>query len=208
LETSSGTNKRIQITQTDTSAIYNATTGSGFNQHIWQLGGGEAMRLDVNGNLLVGTTSAVSGGGVLQVSNGITFPATQSASSDANTLDDYEEGTWTPNLGGNTTYVARTGTYTKTGRQVTAWFDIEVDTLGTGGGRVKGLPFTLGASQLGLGTTGYWINTNANFVNINLTVSGTEVVFVTLTAAANGVGNDTNIWGNTTRCQGFVTYNV
>ena len=29
---------------------------------------------------------------------GITFPATQSASSDANTLDDYEEGTWTPSL--------------------------------------------------------------------------------------------------------------
>ena len=26
---------------------------------------------------------------------GVTFPATQSASSDANTLDDYEEGTWT-----------------------------------------------------------------------------------------------------------------
>lgn len=29
---------------------------------------------------------------------GIKFPATQSASSDANTLDDYEEGTWTPTL--------------------------------------------------------------------------------------------------------------
>jgi hypothetical protein len=28
--------------------------------------------------------------------NGITFPATQVASADANTLDDYEEGTWTP----------------------------------------------------------------------------------------------------------------
>jgi hypothetical protein len=30
--------------------------------------------------------------------NGITFPATQVASADANTLDDYEEGTWTPNF--------------------------------------------------------------------------------------------------------------
>jgi len=29
---------------------------------------------------------------------GITFPATQTASSNANTLDDYEEGTWTPRL--------------------------------------------------------------------------------------------------------------
>ncbi len=27
--------------------------------------------------------------------------------------NDYEEGTWTPSLGGNTTYNAQTGTYTK-----------------------------------------------------------------------------------------------
>ena len=52
--------------------------------------------------------------------SGITFPATQSASSDANTLDDYEEGTWTPTLtsfGG--TGLAATGYYTKVGRTVT-----------------------------------------------------------------------------------------
>lgn len=55
--------------------------------------------------------------------SGITFPATQSASSDANTLDDYEEGTWTPvisSAGGAMTYtlgntVAR---YTKIGNRV------------------------------------------------------------------------------------------
>lgn len=29
----------------------------------------------------------------------IVFPATQNASSNANTLDDYEEGTWTPTVG-------------------------------------------------------------------------------------------------------------
>ena len=52
---------------------------------------------------------------------GITFPATQSASSDANTLDDYEEGTWTPNM---TAFINVTGTptfqsakYTKIGNK-------------------------------------------------------------------------------------------
>ena len=40
----------------------------------------------------LGATSPSSG-------TGIAFPATQNASSDANTLDDYEEGTWTPTLG-------------------------------------------------------------------------------------------------------------
>ena len=52
---------------------------------------------------------------------GITFPATQSASTDANTLDDYEEGTWTPNQGAGLTVVgtfSSTGTYTKIGRVV------------------------------------------------------------------------------------------
>ena len=30
--------------------------------------------------------------------NGVQFPATQVASADANCLDDYEEGTWTPSI--------------------------------------------------------------------------------------------------------------
>jgi hypothetical protein len=54
---------------------------------------------------------------------GITFPATQSASSNANTLDDYEEGTFTPTVIGGTTagtgtYNTQTGSYTKVGRLV------------------------------------------------------------------------------------------
>ena len=162
----------------------------------------ELMRISKTGCLVLanGSTSATG--------TGITFPATQSASSDANTLDDYEEGTWTPSLGGNTTYVIRAGTYTKIGRKVTAWFDIEVGTLGTGGGRVTGLPFALGASQYGIGTTGYWTLTPSNYVNINLGVVGTDISFVTLATSQNGVNNDTQIWGNTTRVQGFVTYNA
>jgi len=78
------------------------------------------MRIDSSGSLLVGTTTAVSGGGVLQVSNGITFPATQSASSNANTLDDYVEGTYTPTTQNFTVTgtPTLTGRYTKIGRIV------------------------------------------------------------------------------------------
>jgi hypothetical protein len=70
------------------------------------------------GNVLIGTTTNNASGGVLQVSNGITFPATQSASSDANTLDDYEEGTWTATVytGG---IASQSCSYTKIGRAVT-----------------------------------------------------------------------------------------
>ena len=55
---------------------------------------------------------------------GITFPATQSASTDANTLDDYEEGTWTPkDNAGTSLFNYQTPTYTKTGRVVVLTFD-------------------------------------------------------------------------------------
>jgi hypothetical protein len=82
---------------------------------------------------------------------GVTFPATQSASTDANTLDDYEEGTWTPTVvgettAGTTTYSSRTGTYTKIGRQVTCCATIVFTaTTGTGFMKVGGLPFTVAA---------------------------------------------------------------
>jgi hypothetical protein len=73
----------------------------------------------------------------------ITFPATQSASSNANTLDDYEEGTWTPSLGGNTTYAAQVGTYTKIGKIVYVSAYLIVTTIGTGSTvYISGLPFS------------------------------------------------------------------
>jgi len=79
---------------------------------------------------------------------GIAFPATQSASSDANTLDDYEEGTFTPtaygsSVAGTTTYTLQQGTYTKIGRQVTISVRISYSAL-TGSGELTfgNFPFT------------------------------------------------------------------
>ncbi len=80
----------------------------------------------------------------------IKFPANQSASSDANTLDDYEEGTWTPALFGSTTssfsYQAngQVGNYTKIGREVTLTGYIFLSSTGSSAGnlRIGGLPFT------------------------------------------------------------------
>jgi hypothetical protein len=77
---------------------------------------------------------------------GITFPATQSASSDANTLDDYEEGTWTPIMtseNGSITSYTSSGTYTKIGNIVTVTGYTVLTTVGTAGGRafIAGFPF-------------------------------------------------------------------
>ncbi|NBW23043.1 MAG: hypothetical protein EBR82_85375, partial [Caulobacteraceae bacterium] len=105
-----------------------------------------------NGAVGLSTSPATTG-------TGITFPATQSASSNANTLDDYEEGTFTPyiNAAGisGVTYSVRAGRYTKIGNRVSVDVAIELSNKGTGGSgnlNIEGLPFT--ASN----TSGYYIN--------------------------------------------------
>jgi hypothetical protein len=78
----------------------------------------------------------------------IQFPATQVASSNANTLDDYEEGTWTPAIvttNGNQsiTYANQTGRYIKIGRLVKLSWYINTTTIvsqGTGTLRINGAP--------------------------------------------------------------------
>ena len=83
---------------------------------------------------------------------GITFPATQSASTDANCLDDYEEGTWTPTLStngfsGTPALSSGTGVYTKIGRVVTvrAILAFGSFTYPSGYVLIAGLPFTTAA---------------------------------------------------------------
>jgi hypothetical protein len=98
------------------------------------------------------------GGSSPSSGTGITFPATQSASSNANTLDDYEEGTFTPTLGGTATYTSQDGTYVKIGRLVYATLDIAVNLIGTGSNfQISGLPFTNGAVPTATpATVSYW----------------------------------------------------
>ena len=76
--------------------------------------------------------------------NGITFPATQNASADANTLDDYEEGSWTPSISGATyTGIEAAGRYIKVGRYV--WFQGRINWSALSGttNLFSGLPFTV-----------------------------------------------------------------
>lgn len=94
--------------------------------------------------------------------DGIKFPATQSASSDANTLDDYEEGTWTPTLNSFTTTgtLTLTGTYTKVGRLVCLTWRLQSSGGAINaiqGSSVSGVPFTQyypGSGTSGVGGAG------------------------------------------------------
>ena len=106
------------------------------------------MRITPNGNVLIGTSSTTLNGAILQTSDGITFPETQIDSSNPNTLDDYEHGSFTPTIFGSTTagtgtYNTQVGRYTKVANIV--HFNISLSWsahTGTGFGRVGGLPFT------------------------------------------------------------------
>jgi hypothetical protein len=78
--------------------------------------------------------------------NGITFPATAVPSADANTLDDYEEGTWTPTVtssSGSLTSSTASGQYTKIGNEVTIQGYVLLNTVGTASGLMNlTVPFT------------------------------------------------------------------
>ena len=131
----------------------------------------------LGGNIgLGGTTPTTSG-------TGITFPATQSASSNANTLDDYEEGTWTPVLqfDANTQSIAvNQATYVKIGKAVNINMQITW-TAKSGSGRVfiTGLPFAKEAggtvAVLGACLGGSVTTTEALFYNID--AGGTTLNF-------------------------------
>jgi hypothetical protein len=157
--------------------------------------------------------------------SGITFPATQSASSDANTLDDYEEGTFTPAYTGglsSVTYgITQNGYYRKIGGLVTIWFGLQTDalTVTTAGLLISGLPFT---SISGVGYTA-----TVNIVNSSRWASGPPITgiigsslsVITLysTLGAVGAGTDpvpvttANLStgsGNRNMCFGTATYAV
>ena len=118
------------------------------------------------------------GGSTPSSGTGITFPATQSASSDANTLDDYEEGTWTVGVKGSTTagtYTALTAnaSYTKIGRQVTCNFYVRWESgTGTGNLLITGLPFT------SRNASGFYYAGSISSANINYTAGNTLSLFL------------------------------
>ena len=106
-----------------------------------------AGTIQVSGAAISGTTGTFTG--LLDISAAtagqIRFPATQNASSNANTLDDYEEGTWTPTdlSGAGLSLSVSFAHYAKVGRVVTACFYITFPATGSGAAANISLPFTV-----------------------------------------------------------------
>jgi hypothetical protein len=161
-----------------------------------------------------GATAAASGAG-------ITFPATASASSNANTLDDYEEGTWTPayspQSGSFTTlnYSKQYGRYIKIGTMVYVEITLATSsvTVGTASGIlfISGLPFT--PSSTGDGGVGIVIGNMIRFAtalsNIRAYTPNNESVIYLPVMATNDASTPANfiaVSNLTTGASGFQNY--
>ena len=139
---------------TSIAAILTGATGAGggivftSSQVYLQSPDQSKSALITNAGLSVTTTIGVGNATPSTSGAGITFPATQSASTDANTLDDYEEGTWTPTIAGSSTpgtgtYSVQSGTYTKIGNTVRVTANLTwTGHTGVGQITVAGYPFT------------------------------------------------------------------
>lgn len=158
-------------------------------------------------------------------SHGIDFPATQNPSTDPNTLDDYEEGAWTPAITFSTpgdlsvAYAGfRQGDYTKIGREVIARFNIVTSTFthttASGSLQITGLPFTnTSDSNANCWGSVFWSGiTKATYTQVVpfVPVGDNKIQFV---ASGSGVvGDDVDFadapTGGTPVLRGFVVYRV
>ena len=124
----------------------------------FQVGTSNVAYMNTTGLSMVGGALTLAGTTVIPAAGQIAFPATQNPSADANTLDDYEEGTWTPTIGllGTISYSGQSGRYVKIGKVV--WIEFYMvyssnDTTQDGTALyINGLPFTAAPSS-GIGTS-------------------------------------------------------
>jgi hypothetical protein len=146
------------------------------------------------------TTIGVGGATPSTSGSGITFPATTSSSTDANTLDDYEEGTWTPTdgSGAGLSLTVNSASYIKIGQMVFVAASISYPSTGSGtNANIAGFPFTCTPT----GSTGYWggngvrysdygapalISVNGNATNADIfSISGSGISNASLSTKRN-----------------------
>jgi hypothetical protein len=202
-----GTGNRLDIAANGNIGIANSTP---------------AQKLDVNGNVKVnsgvysdgdlildavfstmikksGSTNATINqfgiglaGSNLSSGTGIAFPSSQNASSDANTFDDYEEGTWTPNVvnnGSTSSWSTKQGSYVKAGGYVAFWFTCDNGTSNSGSGSgaiLLTLPFQISTNQTNM-SVGSYVRNGTNYPNAIILTGGnnTTVQFWNMTSGTN-----------------------
>ena len=133
-----------------------------------------------------------------------TFPANSIASSDPNTIDEYEEGSWTPVKPTGTAFTSATGKYTKIGNQVTATFIVEF-AVETNGAAAQIASFPFSATGTFSERNGLALGYNTSSTNVGGALSVTTLTLQKVGAGGGGA-SITNMSGAT--LSGTVTYLV
>jgi len=183
--------------------------------NIQNSSGTAAMTIDGSSNVTFPQNATISGTttstGLVTASAGVAIGGTGSA----NTLEDYEEGSWTPNIGGNATYNNQQGIYTKIGRYVNAHFDITINAIGSGAATIlSGFPFAANAGSvtptMGVysGHCSYYSDINSNVYSLDMYIINgqTNAYFTGHTAAGGNIGNSLSVFKNSARVVGSVHY--
>lgn len=145
---------------------------------------------------------------------GITFPSTKNPSSNVNTLDDYEEGAWTPVLSGSSgsagAYAASiaVGRYTKIGRVVIVSAGIVLTNLGSWANTVLcslPIPAATPGNDLAKGAVRIQRHTFTGTVIAEL--SSTSAIRFNVTAS--GAGQTSLSWSNlVTTADNFLNFSL
>ena len=137
-----------------------------------------------DGNLVIGTSG-----------KGIDFSVGASGSASSNLLDEYEEGTFTPSVGGNATYTSQIGKYVKIGRSVTIKLEMQINVLGTGStSTVSGIPFAADTeAPLAVAKA---TNTNGSYGDITARIAGVNLYYMTRQGNVSSQSTNTAIHGN------------
>jgi hypothetical protein len=141
-----------------------STSGAGEIHFKNNISSNDAPNSSGDTKMIIADSAVIIGNGVT-LGNGTTYAA-------ANTLDDYEEGTWTPTWQGASgqsgqSYSTREASYTKIGRAVNIQCYMNISDRGnfTNGAKVAGLPFTVSPSNQAAVTFGYHSGFNLNSGN-------------------------------------------
>ena len=151
------------------------------------------------GNLVPGTAA-----------KGINFTANTPASGmTTQLLNWYEQGTWTPSIGGTATYTLQSGTYTRIGRLVFVSAVLQINVIGTGNvNTISGLPFTRDANSMQAPGSMTFISAISSTVSMLVPVvqvNTSTVIFQGLTIAGNTT-SQINVFQNGARVDFQITY--
>ena len=177
--------------------------------------GAEGLTLSSTSLTVANGLTLTDGDIALASGHGISFAADSSASGMASELfDDYEEGTWTPNVTGGTGYDFQYGYYVKVGKMVFASFDIDMSSISSNTNRLHGLPFASATSTLppfGVAHIGYYsdIVTGVHWLSGYVQAGNASIYFTGNSSSTTTIQHNTfNVFGGSTRLLGCITYLV